>query len=50
MNSTTHEPEPWSFRELTAGYWGGPALQAALAPARVEAVFGIDPRLLAAPG
>ena len=29
--------EPWSFRELTAGYWGGPALQAALAPAKLVA-------------
>ncbi|HEY6478109.1 MAG TPA: FHA domain-containing protein, partial [Polyangia bacterium] len=29
--------EPWSFRELTAGYWGGPVLQAALAPARLVA-------------
>jgi hypothetical protein len=29
--------EPWSFRELTPGYWGGPALQAALAPARLVA-------------
>jgi DNA-binding NtrC family response regulator len=31
------DPEPWTFRELTAGYWGGPALQAALTPARVVA-------------
>jgi transcriptional regulator of acetoin/glycerol metabolism len=30
-------PDPWSFRELTAGYWGGPALQAALAPAKLVA-------------
>src|SRR5437763_1137323 len=29
--------EPWSFRELTAGYWAGPILQAALAPARMVA-------------
>ena len=29
--------EPWSFRELTAGYWAGPSLQAALAPARLVA-------------
>ena len=29
--------EPWSFRELTEGYWGGPALQAALAPAKLVA-------------
>jgi transcriptional regulator of acetoin/glycerol metabolism len=29
--------EPWSFRELTAGYWGGPLLQAALAPAKLVA-------------
>ncbi len=30
-------PEPWSFRELTAGYWGGPVLQAALGPAKLVA-------------
>jgi transcriptional regulator with AAA-type ATPase domain len=30
-------PEPWSFRELTAGYWGGPTLQAALGPAKLVA-------------
>jgi len=29
--------EPWSFRELTAGYWAGPILQAALAPAKLVA-------------
>ena len=29
--------EPWSFRELTAGYWGGPLLQATLAPAKLVA-------------
>jgi transcriptional regulator with AAA-type ATPase domain len=29
--------EPWSFRELTPGYWGGPGLQAALGPARLVA-------------
>jgi DNA-binding NtrC family response regulator len=28
---------PWSFRELTARHWGGPVLQAALAPARLVA-------------
>src|SRR3954471_2595847 len=27
----------WSFRELTPGYWAGPSLQAALAPARLVA-------------
>jgi len=30
-------PDPWSFRELTPGYWGGPTLQAALAPAKLVA-------------
>ncbi len=30
--------EPWSFRELTSGYWAGPGLQAALAPAKLVAV------------
>jgi len=29
--------EPWSFRELTPGYWAGQSLQAALAPARLVA-------------
>src|SRR5450432_950969 len=29
--------EPWSFRELTPGYWGGPLLQATLAPAKLVA-------------
>jgi Sigma-54 interaction domain/FHA domain len=29
--------EPWSFCQLTAGYWGGPLLQAALAPAKLVA-------------
>ncbi|MGH3264161.1 MAG: FHA domain-containing protein, partial [Trebonia sp.] len=27
----------WSFRELMAGYWGGPTLQAVLEPARLAA-------------
>ncbi len=30
--------EPWSFRQLTPGYWGGPILQSALAPAKLVAV------------
>jgi hypothetical protein len=29
--------EPWSFRELTPGYWAGPILQAVLAPAKLVA-------------
>ena len=29
--------EPWSFRELTPGYWAGPILQAVLAPAKMVA-------------
>jgi len=29
--------QPWSFRELTAGYWAGPILQAVLAPAKLVA-------------
>ena len=29
--------EPWSFRQLTAEYWAGPILQAALAPAKLVA-------------
>jgi two-component system response regulator FlrC len=29
---------PWTFRELTARYWGGPVLQSALAPARLVAI------------
>jgi len=36
--SLTGPPEPWSFRELTSGYWGGPVLQAALGPAKLVAV------------
>jgi transcriptional regulator of acetoin/glycerol metabolism len=33
--------EPWSFRELTAGYWGGPTLQAALGPAKLVATTNV---------
>ncbi len=29
--------EPWSFRELTPGYWAGPLLQSVLAPAKLVA-------------
>jgi transcriptional regulator with PAS, ATPase and Fis domain len=30
-------PEQWTFQEITKGYWGGPVLQASLAPARLVA-------------
>jgi transcriptional regulator with PAS, ATPase and Fis domain len=36
LAGSTGQP-PWSFRELTAGYWGGPTLQAALGPAKLIA-------------
>ena len=29
--------EPWSFRQLTPGYWAGPILQSVLAPAKLVA-------------
>ena len=37
VSLTDSGSEPWSFRELTPGYWAGPVLQAALAPARLVA-------------
>jgi transcriptional regulator with PAS, ATPase and Fis domain len=33
---------PWSFQQLTAGYWGGPLLVARLAPARLVAASDLS--------